>query len=219
MSNMRSKIMALLGKTVENGCTEEEAMAAAAKAKELIEKYGEGVLEEAFETHFFEAFANSLEQHIVEELVFGICAYCRVSPVRGAHNAGMSFFGPESATVFAEWLVPSLVNFVMRATEEHMKTYPRGLGIGDTKREKKSFAVGCARRIADRMKAQSQPWDFRTYLIKYQELKGIKLGKGKPHQLGRVKHGGMAAGAAAAEHARWDRPLNGGGGVRRIGNV
>jgi hypothetical protein len=35
-----ARIRALLAKTVENGCTEEEAMAAAAKAGELMDRYG-----------------------------------------------------------------------------------------------------------------------------------------------------------------------------------
>jgi hypothetical protein len=35
-----NRIRALLNKTIENGCTEEEAMAAAAKAGELMDKYG-----------------------------------------------------------------------------------------------------------------------------------------------------------------------------------
>lgn len=35
-----ARIRALLMKTVDNGCTEEEAMAAAAKAGELMDRYG-----------------------------------------------------------------------------------------------------------------------------------------------------------------------------------
>ena len=38
-SNHAAKIKALLGKTIENGATEAEAMAAAIKARELMDKY------------------------------------------------------------------------------------------------------------------------------------------------------------------------------------
>lgn len=213
--SIRDKILALLGKTVENGCTEEEAMAAAAKAKELMEKYGEQVMAEPYEIHLQNAYANSLEMHIIERLTPGVSAYCRVSPIYAPYKAGMQFFGPESATVFAEWLLPSLLDFVLRATEEHMKEYPRGLGIGDTKREKLSFAIGCAHRISERMRAEAGPWDNRTHLAKYEELKGGKLKKGHMRSTN-VKNSAIEAGKVAGDGARWDRPVNAGGEVRRL---
>lgn len=211
--NLRNVIDALRAKTVDNGCTEDEAMAAALKVRELLAKHGEPT--EELESWTQEAFANSLEMHILTNLWSGICDYCRVSALAGPHKSGLQFIGPESGVVFAEWLAPTLLGYVLRATEEHMKGYPRGKGIGDTKREKLSFAIGCAARISQRMSAESEPWDRKKWLVAWAEKKGIKIVKGKANGAA-IKSSAMDAGRAAAEGARWDRPVNGGGEVRRL---
>lgn len=212
--SIHDKIQALMAKTVENGCTENEAMAAAAKVKELMAKYGDEIGQE-LEGLVVKYYANSLEMEIMSRMWEGICRYCRVSVLRTLHKDGLEFIGPKSGTIFAEWLNKTLLDFVLRETAAHMKGYARGKGIGDTKREKLSFAIGCAERINVRLKEASEQWEVRTYLKPWADKRGIVLVKGSRKNVN-LNHGGMAAGAAAGDGARWDRPVEGSGGEVRM---
>src|SRR5215467_2386473 len=78
MDRLRAKIRALFAKTIEAGATEAEAMTAAAKARELIDKYqvDMSIVEEMVRDIL--VFASTLEFAIARRLMHGIEAYCEV---------------------------------------------------------------------------------------------------------------------------------------------
>lgn len=213
--NIADKIKALMAKTVSNGCTEDEALAAAAKVKELLEKY-KVELGDVLESYTAEWYSTSLETRVAERLGQAVCRYCRVSALKAPYETGVVFIGPKSGVIFAEWLVPTLVDYVMRATEDHMKSYARGLGIGDTKREKRSFAIGCAARIAERLNEAAGEWNTGTYLVPWAEKNNLKIVKGKAGSTGSLKNSALTSGRQAGDGARFDCPLEGGAEIRRL---
>jgi hypothetical protein len=148
-------VKALLAKTLANGCTEEEALTAAYKARELMAKYqltmaDIDVKKEGAAHVEREGFANSPEMHVIITLypVIGKFAECRAWQNQGGYK--VNFVGMASDVMFCEWLLDMLCEFVYRNAKEYMKIYPRG-NIGATKRAKVSFMIGCAERIRDRM--------------------------------------------------------------------
>jgi hypothetical protein len=77
-----AKVRALLAKTVDQGCTEQEAIAAAAKAKELMDRYQVDLSEiELEEEGFVQDYAEGPEQRKlnVQDLIgWDIARYCEV---------------------------------------------------------------------------------------------------------------------------------------------
>lgn len=148
-------VKALLAKTVANGATEEEALSAAYKARELMQKYqltmaDIDVKKEGAAHVEREGFANSPEMQVILILypVLGKFTECRAWQNHGGYK--VNFVGMASDVMFAEWLLDMLCEFVARNTKEYMKDYPRG-NIGATKRAKVSFMIGCAERIRERL--------------------------------------------------------------------
>lgn len=114
------RIKALLAKTTENGCTEGEALAAMAKARELMDKHqiasadlasgGEGC-----ETAF--AFKCDEDPYDIRERIAGrLASYCDCKAWIETHRVGrpVAFFGLESDAVFATWLSDMLNTFCNR---------------------------------------------------------------------------------------------------------
>jgi Protein of unknown function (DUF2786) len=147
-----AKVRALLAKTVDKGCTEQEAVAAAAKAKELMDRYQVDLSEAELEEDGFarsRAEGPKSRKLDVQDLIgWDIADYCEVkswkqcSDYRGRWR--FVFFGLRSDVKFANWLLKGLEAFIWQKADEYGGSYF----------EKRNFAMGCAERITERLRAE-----------------------------------------------------------------
>ena len=108
-STILAKIKALLAKTPEAGCTEGEALAAAAKASELLMQYGfsENDLEEREEITCETIFAEGKRLGCLGPIAVFVADFADVR-VWGTKENGQSvlkFFGKESDVQVAKYLL------------------------------------------------------------------------------------------------------------------
>ncbi|WP_293857322.1 DUF2786 domain-containing protein [uncultured Alsobacter sp.] len=117
LEKLKHRIRALLAKSVENGATEAEAMAAAAKAQELLAKYGIETDEldaEAFVTERFEAKKASRKFDWSDRIGYGVGLFTGTFPFKQPGKP-VSFHGRETDAFFALWLCDALDGFITRA--------------------------------------------------------------------------------------------------------
>jgi hypothetical protein len=148
-----NKIRALMAKTVENGCTEEEALAALAKARALMDVYEVSDDELALtkeETAILRREPpNSKDPHRIKvSLVEAVATFCGCSAWRDV-DRNLVFCGLRADVQFATWLLDTLTAFVETELVEHLMTT---LAEGRHRREViNGFVMGCTRRISDRL--------------------------------------------------------------------
>jgi hypothetical protein len=216
---MLEKVKAILSKTMENGCTEEEAMAALAKARELMATYeiDEADLDalEQEQTVYHKTPMN--DPYAIKECIYtAVGEFTRCKGVNGRkRNYGISFAGMESDVIFATWLLDTLQRFVMRALRDFQKQ--RAVRrIPNSNYTSASFVQGCSERIREKLKELTPKLE-----AKYKDLIAMELKKNgvvlKSYNLGgrEVDPKSAAAGRNAGNSARFDRPV-GQGGIRRL---
>ena len=147
-----AKVRALLAKTVDKGCTEQEAVAAAAKANELMDRYqvdlSETELEEEGLARGRAEGPESRKLNVQDLIGWGIADYCEVKAWK-THSGDYKrwrfvFFGLRSDVEFANWLLKGLEAFVWQKADEYGGSYF----------DKRNFAMGCADRITERLRAE-----------------------------------------------------------------
>lgn len=213
LQSISTRIRALLAKAADAGVTEHEALAFAAKARELMERYQLGLSdlelrEEGVATRGVSIFSLT----VGKALAVNLALYCDCK-VWGDYKAGqMKFFGLRSDTELAEWLYVALVSFVQQETLEW------ALAGGALKSEVEDFAIGCAMRISDRLReaaASRQPSGTgKALMVVKNALVTEEFAKlnlrlrygGRTHQRASEAYG---AGASAGERANFGRPLSG----------
>jgi hypothetical protein len=216
---MLDKVKAILSKTMENGCTEEEAMAALAKARELMATYE---IDEA-ELNQFEQEASKLHKtgnsdpyDIKNGLCVPVAKFCRCQGFNGAVNKwGITFVGFESDVIFATWLLDTLQRFIMRALRDFQKQ--RAVkGIPNSNYTSASFVIGCTARIAEKLKELTVEMPAKNKEVIKVELakNNIVLHKGRKNSRD-LDQKSTEAGYNAGNSARFDRPV-GQGGTRRL---
>jgi hypothetical protein len=151
-----AKVRALLAKTVTAGCTEQEVVAAAAKAKELIDRYQVDLSETELEDEGFVKGATEFPEQRklnVQDLIgWDIADYCEVKswktrgepPYLERRRWRFVFFGLRSDVEFANWLLKGLEAFIWQKADE----------FGGPYLDKRNFAMGCAERICERLRAE-----------------------------------------------------------------
>jgi Protein of unknown function (DUF2786) len=154
------KIKALFAKTVENGCSEAEAMAALAKAQAMRDAYEVTDEELALtkeERAVLQAGDRGNDPHGIQfALVNAVCTFTdtqgwRSGRVRGAAANGyqFTFCGLKSDTDLAHYLLGSLTQFVQDELVDHLAT---SLAPRDMRRRTiNDFVAGIALRISERM--------------------------------------------------------------------
>lgn len=229
-----ARIKALMAKTAENGATEEEALSAMQKARELMDKYGltkEQIELDAATIDQQKVKRDNFKTFVIkDQIALLVGRYCDCKVWLNRKEATITFFGTEQDRQFAAWLIESLDLFVRNQTIRFMESagFRNGAGPWD---KQKGFMVGCIQRINHRLhllceerQKQARPNGRGTSLVvvkmslvnsAFAQI-GLKLGKGG-------KSGGMkgdgsafAAGVAAGDRATFNRPVNGGEGVRAI---
>jgi len=222
--NLVIKIRGLLAKTIDNGCTEHEALAALDKARAMMDAY-EVTDEELQLTKELAAILqedNSHDPHgIRSRLAMGVVKFCDCRVWRNAEK-GLTFVGLPSDVELAQWLLATLTGYVQGELAGHL------MGSLASKGERRfiinGFVSGATGRITDRLEAlwtQSQKVAVSnsTALVlvkstavadKMKEL-GIKLGR-KRRSSRRMDDGAYRAGQGAGDRASLHRPIGGGSG-------
>lgn len=218
---LSARIKALLAKTVDRGCTEAEAMAAAAKAKELmdvhqlnlsdVELEEEGCIRGTAEDHMHRKL------NIQDWICAAVGAFCEVK-VWGSGKR-IVFFGLRSDVELANWLLKSLEAFIWSKADAYGTTYMT----------RRTFAMGCANRISERLheearnrKARQPIGTGRSVMViknaivqrEFNKL-GLHLGRQR-RSYTRGDENARAAGYKAGDGAHFGRPINGGGEVKRL---
>jgi Protein of unknown function (DUF2786) len=227
------KVKALLAKTTENGCTEEEELSALAKARAWIDEHeiSNDELQLSREEKAIlhdESELDALDTHKIKgRLGRGVGRYCNVQVYRDRSKAGLTFVGFKSDIDFAIWLLDHLSDFVHGALCEFLIDClaPEGK---ERKEEIRGFVIGCTERISARLiEMCDQSATARTtnhkalVVIKDGAIKDLLKAEGITLQARRSRaafsDGARAAGQSAGDRASFGRPVSGAGAVLRIG--
>lgn len=207
-----AKIKALLSKTVANGCTENEAMAALTKARELMDEYEVTDTDLTFGGE--EARIHREQKPDVDEirarLVLAVGAFCGCK----AFTAGidrLAYAGLYSDTVFAHWLLDTLDEFVKRELRTFLEANPSPYRA--RRLEIRGFVYGCADRIAERLYGLARRTASTELTIKKNALitaamaaSGIQLRDRFRIRTINVK--AEREGISAGNRATFDKPIN-----------
>lgn len=228
-SKIAARIKALLAKSVENGATEEEALAAMQKARELMDKYGvtAAALEAEADTIKAENFRrDGWGTFIIKDRLASNVALYTDCKVWFDFGGDYRILGSETDRQFCMWLLDSLDQFIRRACVEFIKTQSIR---GKKWDHEKAFCIGAINRInarlaaliAERRKTVTTK-DGRSLVVIKSDLVtkafadlGIKLRQAT----GKVtykRNDAYQAGEAAGGKVNFNRPVNAGKGVRAI---
>jgi hypothetical protein len=233
---MLEKIRAIMAKTMANGCTEDEAVAALDKARELMAAYD--IAETELGNTRPQEGATIFKQENVSDpyqikrwLGAGVGKFTQCKVWRNLGTGGMEFCGLESEVGFADWLLNTLQTFVMRELRAYQLKRKRQ-GFGCPRIASSSFVYACANRISERLKemAPKEPIGPATAAMPGNALvqsrkalidatlaaAGMKF-KSARRTNRMFDPTSVAAGHAAGNNARFDRPVAHGGGLRQIG--
>lgn len=228
-TKIAARIKALLAKSVENGATEEEAMAAMQKARELMDKYGvtAAALEAEAETMAKTKFRrDGWGTFIIKDRIATNVALYTDCKIWFDFGGDYWILGSETDRQFCMWLLDSLDQFIRRACVEFIKTQRI---TGKKWDHEKAFCIGAINRINARLttliaerRKSVQTTDGRSLVVVKSQLveqafaeTGIKL-RQATNKVTYKRNDAYAAGDAAGDRATFNRPVNGGAGVRAI---
>lgn len=230
--DLAARVRALLSKTQANGATEAEALSAAAKARELMDKYhldhGSLGMEEEGTQRYDQPFGNlrkRVDRRAYEVKKFLFQPIGQFTDTKGWHsgnNSAFSFFGLRSDTDFAGWLLESLSTFVIQQAIAYEVT--RLLDSDDahevTEDEERSFLDAACRRIRERLfdlarertgsNTGRELISLKNVLVQrdFDKL-GIRFNGGVSVGMGGRHSGAAAAGRSAGDRASFGRPVGG----------
>ncbi|MFZ2469462.1 MAG: DUF2786 domain-containing protein [Parvibaculum sedimenti] len=208
-AKIKARLRALKDKTVANGCTEEEAIAAAEKAAELLSKHGlteADLVADAFDTSTHRVGKRSpLETIWVATARFADCKLWLERSTNGVH---ITFFGRASDVLIAEYVHDVLTGATGRAVREFRasETY-RKRRTGKTRAHalrafQEGFARGVVRQLDNGLwrrygpNAEQMLSDAKRLLDEMALRRGVVL-SGQCRPLGRAK-------GAFRDNARFD---------------
>ena len=230
--NIIEKIRALLSKTVDNGCTEEEMNAALDKARAWMDAHeiteDELRLTKAETAILRSEPPNSIDPHNIKFFLMGDIAdfcNCQAWQLRRRDGKAVEFCGLQSDARLASWLLDTLARFVQAELARHlMDTLPPR---GERRRVIAGFVRACCDRIGARLRAlcaqsaAAATSNGRELVLvknaavdaKVKEcgvrVAGCCLG-------GQINDAGYQAGQSAGERASFGRPVTGAGAILRI---
>ncbi len=160
LDKLKVRIQALRAKTIENGCTEDEALSAAAKVAELLDRHDLSLSDVelrqvACERRVYETHRK--KRIPLDDCIGAIAHFCDCRVWREKNAAGESsyvFFGLRSDIEVAHYLA-ELIDAAVRA---ELGRYKTSAGYGRFRHQDRhlansSFALGMVASIADRLVA------------------------------------------------------------------
>ena len=219
---MLDKVRAILAKTMDNGCTEDEAMTALAKARELMATYDIdetelNVKQEAEKAKIIKGDPTD-PYGIKKTIAVAVGRLTRTLAFNDArNNTGINFVGLESDVIFASWLLETLRRFVMRALRNYQADRSKKR-IQNSNHLSVSFVIGCAERIREKLRELTPVETVGNGLVVSRkalimaelERNGITLNKGRKSTR-EVDPNAAKKGFQAGNSARFDRPVGQGG--------
>jgi hypothetical protein len=231
-----AKIRALFSKTVENGATEAEEMAAAEKAHELVEKYqldlgAEELKKEGFKQNHIK-MADRTQFTFARRIMWGIDDFCEVKTWTMLGGELFVIFGLTSDVEFGSYLVESLTTFALAGADLHVAAERKmAIALGapleshESRETRRSYLIGCANRINSRLREMARERRQRSakpgsygalvnidkpvMLREEMERLGIRLRSGSG-LTGASDRGAFTAGSAHGSKATFGRPIAGG---------
>jgi hypothetical protein len=155
LTRVKARIKALAEKTVSNGCTEAEAMAAAGMVGRLLERYALSMEEIDVREERCVQIAVPIggkQRRPIDGCVTAIARFCdcKVWVSRDDATPSYIFFGFEADTALASYLF-TVIDRAMRTELSAFRIAHPRLGGVRLRRASKSFQHGIAARIADRL--------------------------------------------------------------------
>lgn len=160
LDKLKVRIQALRAKTIDNGCTEDEALSAAAKVAELLDRYDLSLTD--VELRAAPCERRTYETHRkkripLDDCIGAIAHFCDCRVWREKNAAGESgyvFFGLRSDIEVAHYLT-ELIDAAVRAELGRFKTSPDYNQFRHQERHlaNASFALGMVASIADKLMA------------------------------------------------------------------
>jgi len=160
LDKLRMRIQALRAKTIDNGCTEDEALSAAAKVAELLDRYDLSltdidIREAPCERRVYETHRK--KRIPLDDCIGAIANFCDCRVWREKNQAGESryvFFGLRSDIEVAHYLT-ELLDSAVRSELGRYKTTSdyRRFRHNERHLANASFALGMVASIADKLTA------------------------------------------------------------------
>ncbi|MCK9361779.1 DUF2786 domain-containing protein [Patescibacteria group bacterium] len=218
-----AKIRALLALSEDPGATEAERLAAAFKARELLEKYqvdmgASALAEEGVERLRKLASAMDQKWSISRTLAPAIAKFTQTKCWGGGGGTEVNFLGIRSDVEFAGWLAESLANYVIgKATEFAFISSGKPWEI-------ESFVAGALKRLTERLRGHESVANalvpVKNELIEKEFAKlGINLQRGYSRSYSATDAAAFAAGQAVGDRASFGRPVGRQGALLRLGNA
>jgi Protein of unknown function (DUF2786) len=225
------KIRGLLTKTIDNGCTESEAMAALDKARAMMDAYAvsesELNLTKEEKAILRREPPGTKDPHRIKwHLMGAVARFCGCEAWRKTHERVLVFCGLPSDAQFATWLLDTLTAFVQAEIVKHL------IEVDPSKEDRreaiKGFVLGCTDRISQRLdelceqSAAVATSNARALVVvkdaavqaKLDEL-GIKI-RAVSSCGGAGDFSSYAAGRAAGDRASFGRPVSGRNATPRL---
>ena len=233
--NLLDKIRALLSKTTEHGCTEEEEMAALAKARAWMDAYE--VTEEELRLTKEQAAIlreeppGTRDPHSIKfGLSYAVAKFtdCEIWKQSRDKGGGLVACGLPADARFATWLLEHLTLFVQAELANHlMGNVASGMA---RRRVINGFVDGITGRISERLKEMCKPPAVASANSRELVVAKQQIIKSRMKELGislrscggssrQQDAGAHAAGRAAGDRASFGRPISGRAGALRIGKA
>jgi hypothetical protein len=228
--SLLDKIRALMSKTVANGCTEHEALAALDKARAMMDAYevtdADLQLSKAESAILRKEPPGSKDLHGIKRgMATAVAKFCDCKVWRSPE--GLTFCGLKSDAQFATWLLDNLTQFVKAELMQHL------IGSIASNSERRlvinGFVIGCTSRISARLNelcARSETAVVNTNARALVTVKSTAIAdkmKALGIHLRSSRSGGrqydrdsFAAGRAAGDRASFGRPVSGANGTLRL---
>ena len=166
LDKLKTRIQALRAKTIGNGCTEDEALSAAAKVAELLDRYDLSltdveIRDAACEQREYETYRK--KRIPLDDCIGAVANFCDCRVWREKNQAGDAryvFFGLRSDIEVAHYLT-EVIDSAVRSELGRYKTTPGYLRFRHQDRHmaNSSFALGMVASIADKLKAMKRARD------------------------------------------------------------
>ena len=160
LDKLKTRIQALRAKTIDNGCTEDEALSAAAKVAELLDRYDLSltdveIREAPCERREYETHRK--KRIPLDDCIGAVANFCDCRVWREKNQAGETryvFFGLRSDIEVAHYLT-ELIDTAVRSELGRYKTTPEYRRFRHKERHmaNASFALGMVASIADKLTA------------------------------------------------------------------
>lgn len=230
LTKIKARILALSAKTVKNGCTEEEAMAAISMVGKLLQQYNLSMDEVELRAEECDTLIINTESKVRGGVYFAISAIgsftgCKVWTRRTSTELSYCFFGQKSDLLMAKYLYDLIVAAIKTESIKFKKTSAY-IMARSKKAATSSFTVGMGSRLSIRLSNTKKENENEVITARggntalvvlkskivdeaYRDL-GLKLSKNN----GKTKiYNGSAyrSGQEAGDRVNLNRPVNGPG--------